>query len=742
MIRKSLTWLVINSLVVLLVVGCGKGTTDKKEAVAMGRYIEQDIQIEGFNPEATSFLLKSKNNRFQLYQQQETGFVIFEEQDDLSWQKIEPSWLEPFNKEYGGKWICAMNLDEEGQPYFVTVGEVAPSEEEQQQEKVSEEETSNTDEFVVSDSDKNTRTTVIRMEGAEIKTYELKIDQDLPYIIPSHLVVLGERDIVLSGGYSQQRRFNLDTGTEVKKYSDDDGAIELVSGKLSLLNLTDSQVDLYNLSGDQVVKSVPYDNIDETSVIVSGENKDLYMVTKKGIAHFAEGASLWEQLMDSNGLSLGLPSYELVAAVEKEQRFMVLLTNDQYQKVIRQYVYSETTPTLPEVELTAYTLKESKTLQELLIAYQLQHPEVRINLQVGLSDEAGITKEDAIKALNTEILAGQGPDLILLDSLPLDTYMEKGVLADLSDLGEKEQLFAFAIQPFTKNNGLYAMPLRFTVPTFWGDSKMINSIENMKDLAAYQNQHPEESVFFKRNAENLITAFMSQSQDKWFNEKGELQEIEIIEFLETIQTFAINDEKEVVTKGFEDAIDIYVLSKMAFGESQIFTDDVGSVLDLLTCNTANKERGKAIFSLMKQDGKRVYKPRGIMSINQSCQNKEVAKQVVGFMLSQDVQLTDTGEGFPSNRGAFEKWIGGETTNKDVVYSFGVSMEQVLSVEWGYEKELATFYEEVKQIEQPLLVDETLMALIIEGTKPYFEGSQTAQEVVSAIKPQLELYSKE
>ena len=39
--------------------------------------------------------------------------------------------------------------------------------------------------------------------------------------------------------------------------------------------------------------------------------------------------------------------------------------------------------------------------------------------------EDGITREDALKKLNTELLSGSGPDVLILDKMPYDSYMEK-----------------------------------------------------------------------------------------------------------------------------------------------------------------------------------------------------------------------------------------------------------------------------------------------------------------------------
>ncbi len=775
MLKKSLVSLLICSLMLLAAVGCNKEIEATTGEVAMGRYIEEEVNIDGFMPEAITFLV-SNQGKPQIYQQTEKGFVIFEEQEDGNWGKVEPVWLEAFNKQDAYNWISAMAVNEKGEPYFIAVGNL----EEQDQNvasgdmetKAENSDTGSTEEANLGQAEQpedgtefkeeavlitnedgtsevvnHTYTYAIYVEGDAIKTCRLNITEDLGYIIPSHVVILPDNQLVVSGNMTGQKCYDLKTGNEVRKYSEADGNIAQINNKLYTINLIDKQIDAYNENASQVDHFVPCENIDEISILIPAENNNMYLVTTNGIRHFAEGGSIWEELMSSTGLSLGLPSYGLVNAIEQEGRFIVQMTNDQYQNVIKLYRYSETTPTLPTIELNAYTLETNRTLQEALTAYQLQHPEVRINVQVGLTGEEGITREDAIKALNTAILAGEGPDIMVLDGLPIDTYMEKGVLADLSEIKEKEQMFEFATAPFQKDEQLYALPLRFKVPTIWGNSGVLNEVDNLEELSVYQKAHSKEMILPKQGPEYLMNLFAGQMQKEWFNAQGELQEETLIQFLEAVKTFS--GQQEEVSKGYNtmmknqhETINTQNIFEYAFGKSHVFIEDVGSILDLLICNEANKQKGEGSFKIVQQEEECTYKPSSIIGLNASSKNKILTEEIMAFMLNEKVQLTDTLEGFPTHVDAFEKWIKGETTNKNASYMYSVDDYDILVVEWGHEEALQAFYEEVKQIKTAVLEDETLINLIVEGSKAYFENKESAQQVVERLKPQLELYSKE
>ena len=58
--------------------------------------------------------------------------------------------------------------------------------------------------------------------------------------------------------------------------------------------------------------------------------------------------------------------------------------------------------------------------------FQLAHPDVRVELIDGQTEAGSTTVSDTIRALNTELLSGNGADVLVLDGLPADAYIEKG----------------------------------------------------------------------------------------------------------------------------------------------------------------------------------------------------------------------------------------------------------------------------------------------------------------------------
>jgi ABC-type glycerol-3-phosphate transport system substrate-binding protein len=79
-------------------------------------------------------------------------------------------------------------------------------------------------------------------------------------------------------------------------------------------------------------------------------------------------------------------------------------------------------------------LQDSDTLRQAVNIFRQEYADIYVNLEIGMTDDNGVTLEDALKTLSTDILAGNGPDVLILDGMPVDSYVEKGILIDISDV--------------------------------------------------------------------------------------------------------------------------------------------------------------------------------------------------------------------------------------------------------------------------------------------------------------------
>ena len=55
-------------------------------------------------------------------------------------------------------------------------------------------------------------------------------------------------------------------------------------------------------------------------------------------------------------------------------------------------------------------------------------PKLKFEYTVGMenAEQSGITEEDVVRQLNTQMLAGTSPDILILDGLSADSMIEQG----------------------------------------------------------------------------------------------------------------------------------------------------------------------------------------------------------------------------------------------------------------------------------------------------------------------------
>lgn len=166
------------------------------------------------------------------------------------------------------------------------------------------------------------------------------------------------------------------------------------------------------------------------------ESYAMFYVNKKGIYTHLLGGSIVEQLVDNSLTSLAMPGlgYLRIAVMEDNSFFVTTVDCDNRYEIFR-YTYSEMVDSKPQTRVKAYSLRDSPELRQSVIKFQNKNPDIFISLEIGVDGEqSGASVSDALRALNTEIMAGNGPDILLLDGLPVNSYIEKGLLTDLSQI--------------------------------------------------------------------------------------------------------------------------------------------------------------------------------------------------------------------------------------------------------------------------------------------------------------------
>ena len=446
-------------------------------------------------------------------------------------------------------------------------------------------------------------------------------------------------------------------------------------------NIDGETAALDNAMGQQIVDALR-DNEGNTPKIAFWENSEgyLFFITQMGLYSFVPGGSVVEELIDGSRTTLGDTRFLPVAMTGAEDdTFYVLGNRGETGAMLLHYTYDTEIPTVSDTQLTIYSLYESEDLPQMISQYQVAHPEVMVELEIGMTGEDGITVSDAIRTLNTEILAGKGPDLICLDGFNLNTYQEKGLLADVSQiLSQAEPTLTQVTRCYEQDGKIYAVPTGFILPAMYGPSHIVSQIHDWDSLVAAGEQAKAErpdafGVLAAFHPVNTADEFYDSYSSAWINPDGTVNEEKLTEFYANMQRVYDLDaelQKMWADRAYEEPLFypgeyIGLPGSISMGNYCICFGALSGMRAWANSLAAEQYLDDYQTARLELGGSGVFVPKGIMGILTTSEHPQAAGSFLQFMLSQEVQSKDLNYSFPVNQAVFDQ----ETTEERVFDSY-------------------------------------------------------------------------
>lgn len=183
---------------------------------------------------------------------------------------------------------------------------------------------------------------------------------------------------------------------------------------------------------------------------------------------------------------------------------------------LRQYRYNPEGAV--EVEyLTVYALHDNKTVRTAVTQWNQTHQDHHFRFVTAEDQIAGtsLTIDDAITQLNTQLVNGEGPDVLILDGLPADSLMDKGFLEPLSGL-DTAGIYPNVLGRFTLDGSLYAVPAKMT-PYLLGraveDTEAVGSLEAFADTVEAGSRKLNTGYYSSQETERGWSDYMRDKAD-------------------------------------------------------------------------------------------------------------------------------------------------------------------------------------------------------------------------------------
>ncbi len=785
----------------LLFAGCGK-TGGEQESVGdmagggdktMGRYVEEEIGRPE-EMERNGGIVRLADGNPQIFDFNQGPFVSQDE--GKTWTKKYDDWSGMVGEGYFMNAAAA----KDGSLFLVYSTYDAVSSEEG--EEASQEEVSDAERSEQPDTEPTeTEDTEVQVEESDMFT----IDCHYMFVSPEgetrEIMLPFDMDnyeLITNCWYTPDGRLLASQGGAIYEINQEDGS-------LTVLFETDGDADTACFSDTQMVaftntKAYRFDLVkgelmeqdEELDKFISGltnngekgvywtsgnysflvamdKDNTLYLACQDGLYQCTAGESP-KQLLQGTLCSMGDPSngkYGML--VEDGPVFLVLFSSG-----LSRFTYDETMPATPDKELKVYSLKKDQTLQQAVSAYQKAHQDVFVKYEVGMSGENGLTAEDAIKALNTEIMAGNGPDVIMLDGLPIESYLAKGMLADLSEnlkaVEEKEEFFDNITRVYEEDGKIYAIPTRFRIPLLMGNEEFVSNIQDLSSLSAVMEEmrekNPEGSILSAYTPEILLKMLAIASEPTWSKEDGNLQEETVKEFLTQAKKIYDNEisgisdsEKEEFlnsVRGSDDssgtaeetALDISwsILNFLTKSQAQLAIGASQQVsLDFTNVISVPRVKPEVVYKPLSLQAENVFQAESIVGVSAKAAEPEMAREFVEMLLSYNVMSMQQ-EPYPVNAASFDSFFDTDMEGDGAFGSMGISKDDgsvaTLDLYWPNEEEQKGLEQMVRSLKTPYLPGSPIEQAILEAGVSVLEGNMSVDEGVAQIKQKIQLYLSE
>ncbi len=490
---------------------------------------------------------------------------------------------------------------------------------------------------------------------------------------------------------------------------------------------------------------------------------NIYLLDRLGIHCYKKGSTMWETLVDGSISSMGIPSYGVtsfnVSNGEYETFYVLYHSRSESGKVsFAQYIYDETIEATFSKELTVYSLWDNISIRESISNYMKKHTDTKIEYVVANSDDSSVTVSDQIRALNTELLSQKGADIIVLDGLPMESYIQSGVLVDTNDifseLYKSGSLVKNIADNYMKDGKVYGMPIRFLAPIYYFSEDIAKETLSTSALAQLSMNHEKEKLFEVHSYNQLLTMFLYTYYDEFTGVDGLIDETPLRNFLTNIKTLAENTGAIAEQNEINDIVVINgmggnkrIQSIFSDNALQLLSSNVSAAMGYISDTKDLQFNDACIKQVNGYYGSVSDKfiPNGIVGINKATKDINLAKDFVKSLYEEEIQSKHFIDGFPMNSFALDKWMN-EPEDKDLTLGFSIIDKEGkvimingkdLSVE-----ERKGYYSMLLSLTKAVNNDTIVLDIIVEAGLSYLRGEKSLDEVVQATTEKVNLYLSE
>ena len=685
----------------------------------MGRYMEQELELpEEYQESMIISILSNVDNELEVYLANgtDTKVLIY---DGENWTEKPISWINSIDQ---NKYMIYKVILGKDNQYYTLVADYTSGEVQygiyKEEEEIAQK---------------------IEIPWLVTKAEDYMGEMSYPYVENLQVLEDGTLIIVPSMYGESIKVFDPSTGELIEEYS---LMTPVAVSNQDLIGYSTDQQKLLRMdkSGGEAA-SYDYDAVLDNSLIQEVDG-NIYSLNSAGVSVLQKDGSLWQTIVEGGLTTLSDQTmvFQNLAVMNKEKTaYAVLAYDSQHNIKLFYYYFDVNVASIPSTQMNVFSLYLNPTIRQAIIKYQSEHPDVLINYTYAIEngEASNANLSDTIRALNTELLAGNGADILVLDGLPRDSYVEKGVLEDISDiikpLVEDGTLNKNIMQNYLSDSSCYYVPLRFQVPLAYGNKEVVEAMPSLDDMIEQLESKDVTGLFNNIGVENFANLFWALYSKELVTAEKTIHEEILGKYLDMLQLLMeILGEEDMTNFGttqlqVDNAIDLDRGFNVYFGESNKSETFVEQLLSLSDCQiplAGAREVGMYYDTFDNQ-----YVESGLVGINKASNNKELAKVFLEYLLGEKVQSSTAFDGFPVHAKALD----GIMNKVDSLQGIGLAMDnEYRQIEAPTKEQVKELYNKMKELDSPISYDSMLSSLVIDSVKDFLEDKVSKEEAVQNI----------
>ncbi len=514
-----------------------------------------------------------------------------------------------------------------------------------------------------------------------------------------------------------------------------------------------------------------------------GKEEAFYLLDSNGIYRYIPGGASIEEIVDGALTTFSLQDITCQDFIKTENNgFRVLaatMVPGDHTSVpeysILGYDFDPNAERKETEELKIYVLQPANDyLNQAAAVFRKNQGNVVVTIETGIDPDAGpVNFSDALRQLNTNIMAGNGPDVILLDMMPIDTYRNKGLLVDLSDVVEQvaaeNELLRNITDAYEKDGTICAVPTSFTMPIVVGPEESLNKITGMESLVQIvedlRKAEPDiKSITGYRMTGEVMGSTQGMAIPTWIQEDGTVDWTLVEKYYDQVKLICDADSNTqtegIRGSGTEDdpfKIEGYIYDDLAIGqavlekESALELRQMRTVLGLPSmCNAIDKG---LTYKVLEDDGTCGFTPSYILGISAKSEKIDLAKEFVKMLLGEEMQSfglkssswNGSSLDLPVNFGVVREYFAGKEGEAFQYDTFVGDDFQKVSLDRRNPtlEELESFLAMTQKLNAVLPTQDVMINnALLPQCALYVIGEQTKEESLKKAKEEIELYLAE